>query len=487
MSLRQKAIKGVFWSAIQKWGSQLISTGVFILLARLLGAEAFGLVALAGVYLSFVQLFMDQGLGQAIIQRKELEPEHLDTAFWIGFGLGFFFTLCSLVAAQPIADIFGEPELANVLRWLSINFTISGLSGVQGAILSRNFQFRVFALRSLLATAISGVVGVYLAFCGYGVWSLVFKEITFSTSGVVLLWWASSWRPGFRFSKNHFKELFSFGINIAGFNVLSFLNRRSDNLLIGFYLGPTTLGYYAIAYKLFEIISQVMTNTIGQIALPVFSRMQDDIDALRKAFYTATQFSGILSIPAFIGISILSPEIVNSVLGSEWQSSIPVIRVLSFVGIIQSIYYFNGTVLVSMGKPNWRLSVYFLNTLINLISFMIVVRWGIVAVSIAFTLRSYILSPIPLVLIKRLINIDFMTYFSNIYPALFSTALMSIVLIMFKLSSLSSMESTVALTIGISLGMVSYAAALYIFYREIVNKILEILKSPFSKVRKTHT
>ena len=486
MSLRQKAVKGVFWSAIQKWGSQLISTGVFLLLARLLGAEAFGLVALASVYISFMSLFIDQGFSQAIVQRKDLTKEHLDTAFWTSLIISFFLTVCSIGLSGFIASFFDEPQLSKILSFLSVNFLISGLRSVQSALITRNLQFRILAFRSLLATAVSGTLGVALAFLGYGVWSLVWKEIVFNIVGLFLLWFASDWRPSFKLSVKHFKELFLFGINIAGFNLLTFLNRRSDNLLIGFYLGSTVLGYYTVAYRLFEIVNQVITNTMGQIALPIFSRMQEDRNKLRRAFYTGTQFSSILAVPSFIGITIFSPEIVNLSLGADWQASIPVIRILTFIGIIQAIYYFNGTVLVSMGKPNWRLLIYLVNTAVNLISFLIVVRWGIVAVASAFVLRSYILSPIPLLALKKLISIDIRIYINKITPSLVATGLMALILIPLKVFMADS-EPSIILATGIPLGILSYVTTIYVFYREIADKIFLIFESFLLKAKAKNT
>lgn len=424
MGLRQKAIHGAIWSAIEKWGAQLVSTTIFLLLARLLGAEAFGLIALANVFMYFMQIFLDQGFAQAIIQKDRLEPAHLDTAFWTSVLMGALCLLTVLAGAGTVANLYNEPELAPIIRWMSISFLFAGLSSVQSAILQRNMQFKVFAARSLVATAACGVAGIGAALVGLGVWSLVIKEIVFGSVGALMLWSSSDWRPGFRVSTKHFRELFAFGINIIGFNFLNFLNRRSDDLLIGYFLGTVALGYYNVAYRLLLIMIKLLTNVTAQVALPTFSRLQKEPEKMRQAFYRVTRYTSFVSFPAFLGMAVLAPEIIAAVFGEEWLPSVMVMQILAFIGILQSVQYFAGTVLLAMNKPLWRLRVIFLITVCNVIGFFITVRWGISAVAASYVICIYLFSPIFLVLIKKLINIDFKTYFLQYLTPLLGSLIM---------------------------------------------------------------
>ena len=426
MSLRQKAIQGAMWSAIEKWGAQLVSTAIFLLLARLLGAEAFGLVALANVFMYFMQIFLDQGFAQAIIQKDKLEPEHLDTAFWTSVLMGALFLLAVLAGAGAVANFYSEPELAPIIRWMSISFLFAGLSSVQSAILQRNMQFKVFAARSLVATAACGVAGIGAALMGLGVWSLVIKEIVFGSTGALMLWSSSDWRPGFRFSPQHFRELFSFGINIIGFNFLNFLSRRSDDLLIGYFLGTVALGYYNVAYRLLLIMIKLLTNVTAQVALPTFSRLQKEPERMRNAFYRVTRYTSLVSFPAFLGMAALAPELIQTVFGDEWLPSVPVMQILALIGLLQSVQYFAGTVLLAMNKPLWRLRVIFMITVCNIVGFFIAVRWGISAVAASYVICVYLFSPVFLVLIKKLINIDLKKYFLQYIAPLLSSLLMVI-------------------------------------------------------------
>ena len=168
MSLRQKTIKGVFWSAVQNWGSNLILTAVLLVLAHLLPAEAFGLVALASAVVLLMEILLKQGFGQALVQKAELKPEHLDTAFWTGMSIAVVLTLAGVAAAEVVATLFGEPELAPIVRWLSLSFLIGALGHTQQALLRRRLAFKSLAIRSLVAAVGGGIVGIGMALWGWG-------------------------------------------------------------------------------------------------------------------------------------------------------------------------------------------------------------------------------------------------------------------------------------------------------------------------------
>ncbi|PSN18836.1 colanic acid exporter [filamentous cyanobacterium CCP5] len=473
MSLGQRAIRGVMWSAAEKWGAQLFSTIVFLLLARLLGPETFGLVALAHVFLAFMQIFLDQGFAQAIIQRDELEPEHLDTAFWTSVLMGALFSVTVFIGAGLVANFYDEPQLAPIIRWLSFGFVFGGMSSVQAAILKRNMQFKVFAIRTIIATAVCGIAGVGAALAGLGVWSLVIKELVYSLMGALLLWSISDWRPGFRFSSKHFNELFSFGINIVGSNFLNFFNRRSDDMLIGYFLGPVALGYYSVAYRLLLIMIQLLTNITAQVALPTFSRMQKEPERLRNAFYKVTKYTSLISFPAFLGMAVLAPELVQVLFGEQWMPSIPVMRILAFGGILQSVYQFNGTILLSIGKPAWKLGLQCLNATCNIITFLLLVQWGIIFVATGFVIRGYLLSPLPLLLIKKFIRIDLRIYLQQFLPPLSYSVLMAASIFAFQyLVRGWTLNSALLLALNIVVGCLSYALVIALISPNLIKEIL---------------
>lgn len=483
-NLRQKAVKGLAWSAIENWGRQAVSLVVFFLLARLLNPETFGLIALASVFIAFVELFLDQGLSRAIVQRQEVESEHLDTAFWTTLGISLFLTSLSIACAGLAADFFKQSELTRIIHYLSITFIFSGLSSVQQAILERQLAFKSLAIRSLIAVFVSGIVGVVMAFLDFGVWSLVGQQLTNGLMQVLVLWRVSNWRPGFRFSTTHAKELFNFGINVSAFNIINFFNRRSDDLLIGYFLGPVALGYYAVAYKLLLVMTQVLISTATKVTFPIFSRLQGEPERLINAFYNATQLASIIAFPMFLGVTVLAPELVKILFGEQWNQSIPVMQILSLIGPVHLILYYNSSVIMALGKPAWRLWIQVINTVTNVISFVAVVQWGIVAVASAYVIRAYLLSPISLIAISKLAHINLMKYLQLYVVPLVSSFVMISTMLGIKFVLIDLIEIRLLTAIAVLLGTSIYIFTISIISPKLFKSVLALAENIKFKTEK---
>jgi len=484
MNVKQKAAKGVFWSVIQQWGSEGISFITFIILSRLLGPEAFGLVALASVFTAFVQVFVNQGFASAIVQRPKLDPEHLDTAFWVSIINGTVLTIGGIVFSGVVAAMFKEPRLEPILKWLSFGFFLSALSSIQNALLRRNLAFKSLAIRSLVATAVGGVVGISMALANFGVWSLVGQNLAYATAGVIVLWWASDWYPGFHFSKDHFKELFSFGIAIVGDQILNFLMKRMDDFLIGYYLGPTLLGYYTIGYRILLVITSVVTGIINSVAYPAFSRIQEDKNRMLRAFYSVTQYTSLLSFPVFAGIAVLAPELITVLFGSEWAPSIPVMRVLALIGILQSLLFFNDSLIKASGKPAWQLGIMFLNSVCNVIGFYIAVRWGIVAVAASFVIVSYSLAPISYTAVGKLIPINFINFFKQFKTPLLACLVMIGAILGLKYGIKIDIDNLyIQLIIFVATGALVYFSVILLTANSLFRQILDLAKQALPEIK----
>jgi PST family polysaccharide transporter len=483
MTLRQKAVQGVIWSVIQSWGRQAVSFIVFSLLARLLGPEAFGLVALAWVFLGLIQIFIDQGFADVIIQREQLDPEHLDTAFWTNLGIGVLLTVSSIVAARFVADLFNQPQLTPIIRWLSIIFLLSALSGVQEAIFKRNLAFKTLAIRELVAVIFGSVVGVTMAFTGFGVWSLVGQQLVSAFVQVLVLWGSSNWRPKLKFSPKHFKELFFFGINVVGIRILNFLNLRADNFLIGYFLGSVALGYYNIAYRMFELIIYSLVGVINGITMPVFSRLQQEPEQLRKVFYKLIRFSNLISFPIFLGLSALAPELVVTLFGEKWIPSILVLQILCLVGILVS-FYFNDSILISVDKPSWSLALNLLGTIINIVAFSIAVRGGIVAVAGATVISNILLIPFTLWVIYKAVRIDLVTYLRQYLAPLAGTIVMVIGILGIKYLLHELVNTQALLAISIGFGIVVYPVTIRLIAPILFWQVIDLVRSTLPQTTK---
>lgn len=460
MDLRTKALKGVAWSAVRKWGSRLINLVVFTVLARLLPTEAFGLVALGGTYVAFIRVFVDQGFADALIQRDELTDAHPDTAFWVNIALSIVFVGVSVVAAPWIGRLFDEPELGPVIIGLSPSFVLIALAGVQEALFERDLDYQTLAVREFVAALVGGLIGVAMAYAGYGVWSLVGFFLGERTAAVVVLWTASPWRPGFKVGLKPFKDLFSFGVNVLGTNLLGYVNRRADNLIIGYVLGAELLGFYEVAYRLFQAGTGLITNSVSSVAFSTFSRLQDDPARMRQGFYTATQMVCLVAFPVFFGAALVAPELIGTFFGAKWLPlSAQTFQVLSFVGVMHAAFYFNSSVMFAMGKPDWQFYLGLVNAVANVLAFTLAVQWGIVAVAAAFAARNLLVAPLPLHLVRRLIGIEWWEYLSAYGPPSLGTGAMAGVVFGLRWG-LSGPSDVVLLAAAIPLGGIAYVGVL---------------------------
>lgn len=422
---KTRFIHGVSWSAVQRIGSQAIQFVVFLLLARLLEPKAFGLLSLALVYVTFLQIFVEQGFGDAIIQRREIDGVYLDTAFWANLLAGVVFCAVGSAAAGPVARVFGQPELAPILRWLSLLFPLNALTVVPQCLLRRALGFQSLALRSVVQFAAGGLVAVTMACRGASVWSLVGLQLVSGAVGVLVLWRATDWRPRLRMSRACLQELAWFGGNVTGVNVLNLINRQADNLIIGYFLGPVALGYYAIAYQILVSVSSLLVGTINNVALPLFARMQHDPARLRASILRMTSLTCIVAAPVFYGISALGPETITLFFGSKWAASVPSLQVLCLIGLLYAGFYFHGPILTALGKPQWNLFLNALQATGNCAAFLIGVRWGILGVAVAYVLRAYLMAPIHLWVLQREAALEPRVYLKQFVPAgLASTAMM---------------------------------------------------------------
>jgi PST family polysaccharide transporter len=438
--------------------------------------ESFGLVAYATVFTAFAQIFVDQGFSDAIVQFPTLDREHLDTAFWISILAGALLTIATIAASGLIANAFHEPRLIPVLKWLSPIFILSALSSVQQSLLRRNLAFKSLTVRSLIAMVASGIVAVIMAFLGFGVWSLVAKLLVDGVVSFIVLWKVSDWRPTFHLSRKHFKELFSYGINIVGGNFVDFLSVRSDDFLIGYFLGSVALGYYTLAYNLLLVMTDLLVSVPNLVAFPIFSKIQDDPTRLKSAFFDVTQLQSIIAFPIFLGILIVAPEAVRVLYTDKWAASIPVMQILMLIGIVRSAIYFYSSIFRAAGKPSWRFGIYSLTAVLNVVGFLIVVKMGIVAVAASYVVVSYILMPLYFLMIRKLINVSIRSHLMQYVPALVSSLIMIVVVLVFKYFVGQNFSVTIRLVIFVLAGVAAYLLSIRLIRPSLYTKMLELAK-----------
>jgi O-antigen/teichoic acid export membrane protein len=417
-SLREAAVRSARWVAVEKWGTRITQVVVFSLLARFLVPRDFGLVALATSVVMFMNLFIDQGLSAALVQRERLQEEHCDAAFWTSLGIATLLAGGLVAAAAPLSDLLGNPALTPVVRWLSLSLPLVALESTPGALMERNFQFRSLAIRRLIGVTVGAAVGVACALLGAGVWALVAQTLVASAAGTAVLWRTSTWRPHLRFSPAHARELWSFGMSVLGINLMSYMNQYADRLVLGAIAGPTALGYYYIGLRVMSLAVDSLTAVVATVSLATFSRLQSDLRRLRQAFYTCTRVSAMICIPMFAALAVLAPLVIPLLFGPQWHRSIPVMQILCALGVINSVAYFDRSLLLAVGRERWALGLITGQGLFNVLIAAITAPHGIIAVAIGVTIRQYVLWPVRIWLLRKTINLNVLTYFKQWFTAI---------------------------------------------------------------------
>jgi PST family polysaccharide transporter len=475
-NLRGSAVRGLAWTLLRSLSSRLAGAIVFVMLARVLDPEAFGTVAIASVFVVLISLLVESGFAEALIQRKEVTRADLDTAFWLCNSLGVALSLITIASAGFISALFHQPDLAAVLRVLSLMLVLAGLVSVPQAVLRRELAFRAIALRGLAATLAGGVVGVGMALGGFGVWSLAGQLLANAVVGTVVVWLACSWRPSREVSRSSFIQLFRFGRNILGERLTLFASRRADDFLVGLVLGAAALGLYTAAYRILLVISEFIIWTIESVAFPFFSRLHAHAERIKRAFYTVTELSFATAVPAFLTLTLIAPELIRVAFGSQWDGAIRVLQVLAFVGIPHSLVHVNKAVLNAAGRTDLSLRVAILTGLVNVVGFVVVVRWGIVAVAASYVVCSYVLTPVSVWYVTRVLDLRVAAYVRLLAAPVVSGLAMLVIGAAFRSILPDGISAVAEMAVLSSIAITAYLLVLCLTGRALVKRAISNIR-----------
>jgi O-antigen/teichoic acid export membrane protein len=432
----KKIVQGIAWTGAANWGCQLLGFAVYAGLARLLNPSTFGLVAIAGVYVAFIQVLVTQGFGVAIIQRSQIDREHLDSAFWIAVATAALFCGLSLLFAGQIARIFHEPGVSRVIAWLSLSILFYALSSVPTAILTRELDFRSLAIRSLLSTVVAGVVGLAMAFAGWGVWSLVGQQLVNAILGCFCLWWAVSWRPSFLVSRRHLQDLYGFSLSVAGNDVLWFFSQKSDQTLVGYRFGSVGLGPYSLSSRLVSLLHDGIISPLQLVAFPAFSQLQAEPLQFERALHKFCEMCSFVSFPVFAGIIAIAPDLVPWLFGSKWAAAIPILQILAVYGALRSALSFVHPLMLSKGRAGLYLLTNVILSCLTLAGCLVAARWNSRGIAISIIITMLIYTVVLLVIAQKLLQIKIGPLLRTFrFPALSSLFMLTVVDVLRRFSS----------------------------------------------------
>jgi PST family polysaccharide transporter len=317
-----------------------------------------------------------------------------------------------------------------------------------------------------------GAVGVGMAVAGWGVWSLVGQILANTAVGTAVLWLACSWRPGRAVSRSSLVELGRFGANVLGARLAFFASRRADDFLIGLVLGPVALGLYTAAYRVLLVATDVVIWTIEGVAFPLFSRLHGDRERTTRAFYALTQLCSAVVTPAFLALAVLAPELTHLVLGPRWTGAVPVLQVLALVGIPHAVTYLNKAVVDAGGRPDLSLRIAALTAFVNVIGFVVAVRWGILAVAASYAVCAYLLVPPSLWSVTRILDVEIKRYL-RLFVAPAASALAMVGSLLAARAALSDDTGpVVVLVVALLAGLTAYLVVLSLTDRRLVSSAL---------------
>ncbi|MFP4024599.1 MAG: lipopolysaccharide biosynthesis protein [Thiohalospira sp.] len=428
-SLKQKAITGASWSLtgrLLQQGTQFI---IGIILARLLLPEEYGLVAMALVFITVFYVFVDSGFSSAIVQRKNITNSDLSTVFYLNMGVSILVFIILYFGAGLIADFYKEPQLIEIVRVLSIIIILYALTIVQNSLIKRDVNFKLKTRIELFSQISSGAIAIYLAYKGFGVWALIWKTLLNQVFINTQLWLKNHWFPSLEFSKSSFKALFSFSSKLLISGIIDRVYNQLHRLVVGKFFPAAELGYYTRAEQFQNLPSHAISNSLMSFLLPVFSKMQDEPERLKRAAIRILKIVMFFNINAMILMGILAEPIIVGLLGVKWSGAIPYLQLIVFVGVFYPMHAINVQILTSLGHSDLFLRVEIYKKLIGIPSVLLGIFIGIKAMIIGMIAASFISLIINTYYTNKLINLGIFEQLKSLSKTFLITIIMAITLI----------------------------------------------------------
>lgn len=378
-NLKSKTIHALFWSFLERFGQLGIQFVILIILARLLLPEQFGLIAMLTIFMAIAQLFVDSGFGQALIQKQN--ATHVDecSIFYFNIFIGFLAGGLLCLAAPWIARFYNQPLLVPLTRVLSLNMIINAFGLIQTILLTKHIDFKTQLKVSVIATIISGTIGITMAVNGFGVWSLVAQSLSSNFFRTILLWFFDSWRPSLIFSFSSLKGMLAFGSRLFASALLETVFQNIYLVVIGKLFSPVYLGFYSRAKEFQRIPVTNLSSIVGRVAFPVFALVQDDKPRLKRGARKAITMLAMINFPMMVGLAVTAKPLVLVLLTEKWLPCVPYLQLLCAVGMLYPLHAINLNILIAQGRSDLFFRLEVLKKILVIVAIAVTYRWGITA------------------------------------------------------------------------------------------------------------
>lgn len=376
-SLKNKTIKGTFWSGIDSIASQGIMFLVGLVLARLLTPHEYGLIGYISILTAVLNSIVDSGFSSALIRKKDISETDYNTAFIFNIAISILLFAVMFLIAGPVSRFFNEPQLVQLIRAMSVIVIINGLAIIQRTNLTKNVNFKTQTKASLISSISSGIVGIGMAFSGLGVWSLVGQQITRQLLNTCCLWIFNRWTPILEFSWQSFKELFGFGWKLLVSGLIDTIWNQVSNLVIGKYYSTSTLGQYTRGQQFSSIFSSSMTSIVQRVSYTVLSSIQDERDRMKEGYRKVIKVTMYLSFVLMFGLAAVAKPLLTVLIGVQWTEAAHYLQILCFSMCLYPLHAINLNMLQVQGRSDLFLKLEIIKKIIAIAPILLGIFIGI--------------------------------------------------------------------------------------------------------------
>jgi PST family polysaccharide transporter len=461
-------VGSVAWGVGGAAGQALFQLLVFIALARTLSPEAFGIVAIATAVIDLLNFIGRGGITEVLLQRRDLEPRALNAGFVASLICGAVLTLALIVTAPVFAHVFNTPELRSVMTMLAPICLLYAAGAVYEGILRHAFKFKQLALRNTTSTIVSGLIALAMALTGWGVYALVAQRLVATVWSLMAMMVATRWLPRLNLDLRDLLTQLRQGAAIALSSVLGAGNQRIVDLVVGYFLGPVLLGYLRVAWRMLDLLFEVVVRPIGNVSLTSLPRAKHAGRSLEGEYLALIRYAAVIIVPMFLGFSAVAPDIVPLIFGAAWQTSAQLLSMLCFIGLFTPLTYFRSSVLIAKGAYRHVLLVNLGEFVLSLLCALAFTPFGLISATIGYFVRAAVAAPLTMLYLERVAGISAWRSVRAGLPAAFAACCMLAVTQGVGLVLPTEVPPAWRVAMLICTGALAYAAAILLTDRKLL-------------------
>lgn len=472
----QKSIgHSAFWSIANQAIGQVLVLLVFLVTARFVDQEAFGIMATCLLLVEFFKQVFLESMSVTFFAKRSPSPQEYNLGFWIIAGGGGLSALAVYSLAGPASLFFGQTAIEPAMKWVSLLLLTSGLFKMHEIWLIKNQSFKTLALRSMISILVGGAVGIAMAIQGYGLMALIAQQLITSLFSTIWLWIGTPWRPSLSIDSQQVKPLLKYTGHVSLSKLAGFANGQCEVFFSAYYLGAAATGVYNAGKRLITAAMVIINGGINNVAFPMLADSADDPEKLRESFLKGISLISFLTAPIYAGMAILSDDLTLFLLGDKWLSASPVLAVMCVFGFVASLDSAAASIIYIKNKPQWQFVITVINAVINIVSLLAFARYGLMALVLTMSLKRVLFHPLNAFYALKLLNISAAEYIRSFYkPVLAASVMMGFI---YAADKIADFSSTVSLAIFVPLGILAYAATSYVqdkvFFREVYDGVTQ--------------